>query len=178
VIEPTIRVTPQDARQYYDQNMEQYKQGDKIRLSYIIFPTRGEADEFYAQASQKDGQWWGGKCTAYIQNRAKDVVVVANSPDYDLTQPIPEEIRGMVELGRERSVTDVLRPVQVPGKGWSVGRVVLRERPGYIGFEKVERGLLRRLTEERTGAKIDAMVEEGRAKYKLRLFPERLGPAT
>lgn len=168
-----IDITDEDIEKYYIENKESYRSGDVIRFSYIVFPTEAEAKSFAAEAQEETGTWWVGRLSEFRRERP-DIHTVPNSEDYDLTQPVPEEVRGMVELGRDKGVTDVLEAVEFPSGGWVVGRVIRRDLPGYRPLEKVSAGLRIVLTNRTTTEEMEKLIESGRESLNLKLYPENL----
>jgi len=159
---------------FYEEHRKEYVRGNKIRFSYAVFRRKVEADGFYEMAKDATGEWWSGRLGGY-QQRRPDIFLVPNSPTYDLTEPIPDSVQVLVELGDDKNVTDVLPPARYSSGGWVVGRVLYRERPGILSLERTRNGITRILQGRKTNAVIDSIVALGRERYGVQSFPENLG---
>ena len=174
-VAPSIEVTQEDIEAYYAERKESYWSEELIRFSYAVFPTKREAEQFYEEARDASGTWWVGQFTEFRRDRL-DIFTVANSDDYLYSEPFPDSVRAMAELGRELGVTDVIEPVAYPSGGWAVSRIARRDHEGYRPLEYLTRGIRMILTRQRTDAKMQDIVEEGRERFGLKLYPEYLEP--
>jgi hypothetical protein len=173
VISPGIQVSAEDIEAYYTSNRESYRTGDEIRLSYVVFPTEEEAQNFYNWASDASVRWWLGQLGVLASERS-DVHVVTETEDFDFSQSIPDSVSALVELGRDREANEVLDPISYHSGGWAVSRVLRRDRPGYRPLEKLAERIRQYLIDTRTNARMQELIEEGKVRFALNLYPENL----
>jgi hypothetical protein len=169
-----VLVTAQEIRDYYELNKEvRYRQYERIRLSYLVFPQESEARGWLSDARAHDYIWWQAEIKR-LETARPEVRSVAASPEIDLSQPLPAEERPMIEVAVGLNAGDVLEsPVKVAG-GWAAVRVIDRERAGYVPFEKVEGPVRTAVLNCKVDERIQGLVGEGKSRHQLATHPERL----
>ncbi len=173
VVTKGIEITPDEVKQSYEETKdEKYAQREKIRFSYLIFKKESDARSFIREARKHDYQWWGAELKRH-QDERPDVTVVSNSPDYDLSADVPEEIQPLVKAGWDHSAGEVVDAVKVPS-GWAALRVTYREHDGYIPLERAEQSVRGAILARRVDEKVNETLAAGRESLRLKLYPERL----
>jgi hypothetical protein len=169
-----ISVTEQDLRDYYELNKEvRYRQYERIRLSYLVFPQESEARAWLSGARAHDYLWWQAEIKRFETDRP-EIRSVATSREIDLAQPLAGEERPMVEASVSLNAGDILEsPVKI-ADGWAVVRVVDRQRAGYVPFEKVEGAARTAVSSRKLDERIQSLVGERRSSHRLASYPERL----
>lgn len=168
-----IKVTPEEVKAYYDKNIEKYRKGEIMRLSYVVFPTKAEAEAFRTKALDKSLDWWSDRLRE-IKKERPDCRVMYNSPNYDLSGAVPDTVQGAVKAGWDHNAGE-FAPVAPELNGhWMVPRVTYRVRAGITPLEKVDASIEGILTDEKIGQRVDAMVKDGKTRFGLKLYPERL----
>jgi hypothetical protein len=168
-----VTVTPEAIRAYYDANLEKYRTKELIRFSYAIFPTKAEATELAKEGMKRDLNWWGDQLQLLQKNRP-DVIVKFNSPQYDLTMAVPDTVQTAVKAAWDKSVGEVADAQPTLGNRWIVPRVTYRQRAGITPFEKVKSSIEATLKDQELDRRIGKLVEEGKPRFGLKLYPERL----
>lgn len=168
-----IEITDEEIRQRYEEIKDQnYKQSEKIRLSYLIYPKQSEAQRFIEQAKQRDHLWWGAELKRH-QDERPDVQVVSNSPDYDPRDEVPADVKPLIEAGVDHGAGTVVGVVRVPS-GWAALRVTYREHEGHIPLEKASNSVRSSILNAKIDEKVNGLLEKGRESYRQKLYPERL----
>ena len=170
-----ITVTDEEMRSFYDQNTENFRRYDRMRLGYIVFPNKEEATRFYKESVKLPDsmEFWSSTMMEYQQKRP-DIRVVNDSQMLDLTKPLPEELQGMVEKGHKLNVSDEIEPVALPGGKWVVGRVLFNEHAGILPYEKVMVPITRLLQDKKINEKVEKLLEDAKARFVLKTYPDRL----
>jgi len=166
-------VTAEDVKAYYDAHQDTYTMKDRMHLSYMVFPTRAGAERFFALSADSSSDWWTSQCAEYALHHP-EVKVVSNSPQLDTNNP-PEELKGLVEKARDLKVNDKVGPTPT-GSGWGVARVAYNEHAGMQPIEKVESGIRRLITQDRIDAAMQKLIDDGRERYRVKAYPEKLKP--
>jgi hypothetical protein len=168
-----VKVTPEEVKAYYDKNIEKYRKTEMMRLSYVVFPTKAEAEAFRTSALDKSLDWWSDRLRE-IKKKRPDCRVMYNSPNYDLSAAVPDTVQGAVKAGWDFNAGE-FAPVAPELNGhWMVPRVTYRVRAGITPLEKVDKSIEGVLADEKIGQRVDAMVKDGKTRFGLKLYPERL----
>ncbi len=167
-------ITEEEKKAYYDAHTQDYTTKDVMLLSYLIFKTKPEAEHFYAEALKHPPDWWAEACGEYQKN--PDVRVVSNSPQIDKNNPSPE-VKPFVEKARNMKVNDMVGPTETVG-GWGVARVAFNQFAGLLPMDKVEPSIERGITDGKVASAMQKLINEGKERYKLKLYPERLAPTS
>ncbi len=168
-----VTVAPEAVRAYYDANIEKYNTKELIRFSYAIFPTKAEATRFAKDGMTRDLNWWGDQLQEFQKNRP-DIIVKFNSPQYDLSMAVPDTIQTAVKAAWDKNVGEVADAQPTLGNRWIVPRVTYRQRKGVTPFEKVQNSIEATLKDQELDRRIGKLVEDGKARFGLKLYPERL----
>ncbi|MBD3160775.1 MAG: hypothetical protein GF346_01395 [Candidatus Eisenbacteria bacterium] len=172
-IRPQVEVTDEEIQAFYDERRDSYVMGDRIKLNYCVFPTRQGAREFYDKVEGKIAEVFAEE-SIRLDRQGELLNRVVGTPYYDYEQPLPDSLRPVLELGRDADISDVLPPAKLPSGGWAVARVILREKPGVKTLDEVRVGIERILQRQEFEALINQKIEEGRERFGLTLYPERL----
>jgi hypothetical protein len=162
--------TDADIQAYYDAHREEYTQKDKLFLSYVVFPAKGEAVRFHSMAKDSSSKWWGARLAEFTTR--SEIKVVSNSPEIDPNNP-PAELKEVVAEARDKVVNQVVGPSKVPD-GWLVARIAYNEHAGMIPLDRIKDGLAKKIGEQRVDEAMQKVIDDGRSKYKLALYPEKL----
>jgi peptidyl-prolyl cis-trans isomerase C len=169
-----VSITPAEIREEYEKNKDtRYSQQEKMRISYLVFPTESEARVWLQQARGQNYLWWQNEIGRFQATRS-DIKGVSQSPEIDLTQPLPETERPLIEKARDLNAGEILGdPVQMEG-GWAAARVNDRQRAGYVPFERAEPRARSSLAKLKAQDKVSELMKEGKKRYHLKVLPEPL----
>jgi hypothetical protein len=168
-----ITVTPEATREYYDENLDRYRTKEAIAFSYVIFPDKAEATRFQQEANTKDLNWWGDRL-AEFQKKRPDLIVRLNTPQYDPSKEVPDTVRAAVKAAWNSRVSEVTAPQPTVGGRWIVPRTTYRSHEGIMPLEKVVASVETTLKDQELTRRIDKLVQDGSARFGLKLYPERL----
>lgn len=171
-IEDTVKVTPEQARAYYDANPVEFQRGATVRARHILLRVaEGAAPEISARAKAKlDGIAAQIKRGADFGELAK-----ANSEDPGSSPQggeLPPFSPGQMVAPFD-SVAFALAPGAVSDPvrtnfGWHLIKVEEKTAPGPVPFDEIQARLVGGLTQKRAGDRIQAWVEELKKKAKIK----------
>ena len=128
-----VVVSPYKIEKYYNDNSDQYKVGDQIKLR-MIFIKRGEKPEAKTQEAQAETN----KLTETGDSNVVEVAAVSNAPPKDVQRELADEIVQKLDAGDS---FESMAKVYSEGKeakeggdwGW-IGKDVLRKELNTIAF--------------------------------------------
>jgi peptidyl-prolyl cis-trans isomerase C len=171
-VQETVKVTPEQARAYYDANPEEFRRGESVRARHILLSVpAGATPEASASIKAKLEA-----IAAQIQRGADfGQLAQANSEDTQSGQNGGD--LGLVPRGRMPAPLDsaafALASGTVSGPlrssfGWHLIKTEEIVPPGLVPFAEIQDRLAPGLTQKRVAAKVEAWVEELRKKAKIK----------
>ncbi len=166
-------VTDADAKQFYDKNPEQFKQGETVRASHIFVRVPPNADAATKQKAR-------AKLEA-VEQKLKaggDFAQLARENSEDGSAPAGGDLnyfaRGQMVPAFEK-VAFELKPGQTSGIvetqfGYHIIKVTDHKPPQTVPFEQVKAQITNYLMQQRQQEKAGALVEQLRAKAKIEIL--------
>jgi peptidyl-prolyl cis-trans isomerase C len=171
-VEDTVKVTPEQARAYYDAHPEEFQQGERVRARHILLRVPdGAAAGVDAQAKAK----LQGIAAQIKRGADFGELAKANSEDPG-SGPKGGEL-GYFARGQMVAPFDSVAFALLPGAvsdpvrtsfGWHLIKVEEKTQAGTIPFDEIKDRLIGGLTQKRAGDRIQAWVEELKQKAKIK----------
>jgi parvulin-like peptidyl-prolyl isomerase len=171
-VQETVKVTPEQARTYYDMHQQEFQHGEMARTRHILLRVPdGASPETSAQIKAKL------EAIAAQVRRGADFGQLAQVNSEDTASgakggELPPFLRGSMVAPFD-SVAFALAPGAVSDPvrtsfGWHLIKSEERIPPGPYAFEEIQGRLMNMLSQKRVGDKIQAWVEELKQKAKIK----------
>lgn len=161
-VQAEIEVTPEQVRQFYTQNREQFSQPEQVCARHILLPNKAKADEIYQRLQE------GGNFAQLARSNSTDPGSKENGGDLGCLTP-GQTVPTFDEAVFAAEVGETTEPVQSEF-GFHIIRVY-EKRPGApVPLAEVRQQVRDQLVNQRLGAR----VAELREASGVELFPENL----
>lgn len=166
-----IKVTDQQAQDYYNQNKMSYTTKDSgADVSHILVKTKEEAEKIEADLKKDNGKNFAELAKQYSQDPgSKDKGGSLGFVNYDSTQLVPEFMAGMRTLTKNGEIS---QPVQSQ-YGWHIIKVE-NVKLAYQPFKDVEKTITQQLTEKQQEAKLNTDMENWKKDLDVKVYEDKI----
>jgi parvulin-like peptidyl-prolyl isomerase len=152
-----VKVTPEDVRNYYDENKEQFEVPESREVAHILVETKKEAQDLYAQLQD------GADFAELAKEHSTDTASAENggklTDERGTFVPEFEEVAFALETG------EIGEPVK-SDFGWHIIKALADTRPAETTpFEEAKESIEEQLLEERRNEAMSEWVKQVRTKY-------------
>ncbi len=172
---PLVRVSDQEARDYYDANKETFKAKELVRASYILFPFSEDTSKdrkalLKEQAEKVLGELKSGGDFAELAKK------YSKAPNADKGGDLGYFPRGRMVSNFEKIVFGLpigeISDVFETQFGYNITKVVDKKPAGYMPFDEIKSYILERLMMQKVEETISKKVEDLQKKSEIEVFIE------
>jgi parvulin-like peptidyl-prolyl isomerase len=165
VVAPQVEITAEEMEQYYEDNLDGFRQPPRFHVSQITVETREKAEELMGMLeSGADFAWLARE---HSIDRFQDT-----GGERGWVYPMPNTGDLAAEL-LASDVGDVVGPLGVPGN-WTVVRVNVREQQDPYPFQRVSGNVRAALFQVKFGEVLDRLVDTLRSRSRIAVHDEVL----
>ncbi|WP_297633797.1 peptidylprolyl isomerase [uncultured Clostridium sp.] len=170
-ISKDIKVTPEQAEQYYNEHKMLYTTKDSgADVSHILVKTKEEADNIETQLKKDNGKDFAALAKEYSEDPgSKDKGGSLGWVAYDSTQLVPQFMDGMRTLTQNGQIS---QPVQSQ-YGWHIIKVE-NVKLAYQPFKDAEKTVTQQLTEQQEDAKFQSDLTQWKKDLDVKIYDNKI----
>ncbi|MHC4147613.1 MAG: peptidylprolyl isomerase [Planctomycetota bacterium] len=152
-------------KEYYEQNKDQFRTEERIRVAHIVKHVNWQTDEesAFQAISQAHEELKNGAAFEMVVDKYTDCADNGGDLGFIMKGQMVEEFEDVVFNLGIGQMSDIFRS----RFGFHIAKVYAREPKGVVGLEDVQERIVETLEEQMRGKAIDHFVDELRSKAKI-----------